>query len=86
MPLDRFVREGQLIEVRVAWLEVTVWFVPEERDALPARTTATVRSLPLAKCSIDGDIVDVRPRPAGAEVPQLLRTPTRAGRDLVHPS
>jgi hypothetical protein len=33
MPLDRFVHEGQLVEVRVPWLEVTLWFVPEERDA-----------------------------------------------------
>src|SRR5439155_14576700 len=27
MPLDRFVREGQLLEVRVPWLDVTVWVV-----------------------------------------------------------
>jgi hypothetical protein len=33
MPLDQFAREGQLLEVRVPWLDVTVWFVPEERDA-----------------------------------------------------
>ena len=33
MPLDRFVEEGQLVEVRVPWLEVTLWFVSEERDA-----------------------------------------------------
>ena len=33
MPLDRFAREGQLLEVRIPWLDVTVWFVPEERDA-----------------------------------------------------
>jgi hypothetical protein len=33
MPLDRFARDGQLLEVRVPWLDVTVWFVPEERDA-----------------------------------------------------
>jgi hypothetical protein len=33
MSLDRFVREGQLVEVRVPWLEITLWFVPEERDA-----------------------------------------------------
>jgi hypothetical protein len=32
-PLDRFVHEGQLVEIRVPWLEVTLWFVPEERDA-----------------------------------------------------
>ena len=33
MPLDRFMREGQFLEVRVPWLDVTLWFVPEERDA-----------------------------------------------------
>ena len=34
MPLDQFAREGQLLEVRVVpWLNVTLWFVPEERDA-----------------------------------------------------
>ena len=33
MPLDRFAREGQLLDVRITWLDVTVWFVLEERDA-----------------------------------------------------
>jgi hypothetical protein len=33
MPLDQFAREGQLVEVRVPWLDVTLWFAPEERDA-----------------------------------------------------
>jgi len=33
MPLDRFARDGQLLEVRVPWLEVTLWFAPEKRDA-----------------------------------------------------
>ncbi len=33
MTLDRFGRDKQLLEVRVPWLEVTLWFVPEERDA-----------------------------------------------------
>ena len=33
MPLDRFAHEGQLLEVRVPWLDVTVWVVPDERDA-----------------------------------------------------
>ena len=33
MPLDRFACEGQLLGVRIPWLDVTVWFVPEERDA-----------------------------------------------------
>jgi hypothetical protein len=33
MPLDQFAREGHLLDVRVPWLDVTVWFVPEERDA-----------------------------------------------------
>ena len=33
MPLDQFARGGQLMEVRVPWLDVTLWFVPEERDA-----------------------------------------------------
>jgi len=33
MPLDRFAREGQLQEVRIPWLDVTLWFVPAERDA-----------------------------------------------------
>jgi len=31
MPLDRFARDGQLVEVRVPWLDVTLWFVPKER-------------------------------------------------------
>ncbi|PWU23502.1 MAG: hypothetical protein C5B48_08465 [Candidatus Rokuibacteriota bacterium] len=33
MPLDQFMRDGQLLEVRVPWLNVTLWFVPAERDA-----------------------------------------------------
>ena len=33
MPLDVFARDGQLLEVRVPWLDVTLWFAPEERDA-----------------------------------------------------
>jgi hypothetical protein len=33
MPLDQFARDGQSLEVRVPWLDVTLWFVPEERDA-----------------------------------------------------
>jgi hypothetical protein len=42
MPLDRFEREGQCLEVRVPWLDVTLWFVPEERDATAiARTGAS---------------------------------------------
>jgi hypothetical protein len=42
MPLDRFAREGQCLEVRVPWLDVTLWFVPEERDAAAvARTSAS---------------------------------------------
>jgi len=33
MPLDQFASNGKLLEVRVPWLDVTLWFVPEERDA-----------------------------------------------------
>ncbi len=33
MPLDQFAREGQLLEVRVPWLDVMLWFVPAEREA-----------------------------------------------------
>lgn len=33
MPLERFAREGCPLEVRVPWLEVTIWFVPSEADA-----------------------------------------------------
>jgi len=33
MPLDQFAREGQLLEVRVPWLDVTLWLVPDEADA-----------------------------------------------------
>lgn len=33
LPLDGFAREGQCLEVQVPWLDVTLWFVPEERDA-----------------------------------------------------
>lgn len=32
MPLDRFADEGCLLEVRVPWLEVSLWFVPGEAD------------------------------------------------------
>ena len=31
MTLDRFGRDKQLLEVRIPWLEVMLWFVPEER-------------------------------------------------------
>jgi hypothetical protein len=33
MSLDKFAREGQLLEVRGAWLEATLWFVPTKADA-----------------------------------------------------
>jgi hypothetical protein len=33
VPLDRFACDGQLLEIRVPWLDVTLWFAPEERDA-----------------------------------------------------
>ena len=87
MPLDQFMREGQLLEVRVPWLEVTLWFVPEERDAaalerigtgrgrvwtaselmwlmaIPDRTQEVVETITRAKLVLDGDLVEVRPRP-----------------------
>jgi hypothetical protein len=86
MPLDQYVRTGAPVEVRVAWHSETLWFVPDERDAvalgregvgrgriwtarelmdlmaLSDLTVATVRTLALAKCAIDGDIVEVRGR------------------------
>lgn len=43
MPLDRFAREGHCLEVRVPWLDVTLWFVPEERDAAAIGRTGTSR-------------------------------------------
>ena len=33
MPLDEFAREGQPLQIRVAWHAQTLWFVPHERDA-----------------------------------------------------
>jgi hypothetical protein len=33
MPLDEFAGNQKLLEVRVPWLDVTLWFVPKERDA-----------------------------------------------------
>ena len=86
MPLDQFAREGQCLEIRVAWHTETLWFVPDERDAaalqrngvgrgrvwtarelaellaLSDQTLTTVRTVALAKCAIDGDIVEVRGR------------------------
>ena len=86
MPLDEFAREGQCLEIRVAWHPATLWFVPDERDAaalgrdgvgrgrvwtarelmdlmaLSNRTPETVQTLALAKCALDGDIVEVRGR------------------------
>ena len=32
MPLNQFARDGQLLEIRIPWLNVTLWFVPDERD------------------------------------------------------
>lgn len=32
MPLDEFARRGASLEVRVPWLEVTLWMVPTDRD------------------------------------------------------
>jgi len=86
MPLDQFARQGQCLEIRVAWHTETLWFVPGERDAaalqrdgvsrgrvwtarelaellaLSDQTLATVRTVALAKCAMDGDIVEVRGR------------------------
>ena len=33
MPLDVFARAGASLEVRVRWLDVTLWVVPTDRDA-----------------------------------------------------
>lgn len=33
MPLDEFARSGVPLEVRVPWLDVTLWFVPLDTDA-----------------------------------------------------
>ena len=33
MPLDLFARAGASLEVRVPWLNVTLWMVPTDRDA-----------------------------------------------------
>jgi hypothetical protein len=33
MPIDEFARNGKLLEARVPWFDVTLWFVPDERDA-----------------------------------------------------
>ena len=33
MPLDQFAREGEGLEIRVAWHTETLWFVSGERDA-----------------------------------------------------
>lgn len=33
MPLDEFQTRGCLLEIRVPWLDVTLWFVPSEADA-----------------------------------------------------
>jgi len=86
MALDQFAREGQCLEIRVAWHTETLWFVPDERDAaalqrdgvgrgrvwtarelaellaLSDQRLTTVRTVALAKCAIDGDIVEVRGR------------------------
>src|SRR6266513_2608189 len=34
MPLDEFARRGASLEVRVTWLDVTLWMVPTDRDAV----------------------------------------------------
>jgi hypothetical protein len=84
MPLDQFQAEGALLEVRVPWLEVTLWLVPAERDvavllreglsrgriwtaaelmqlmALSDRRSDTVKTLALAKLTLDGTISDVQ--------------------------
>jgi hypothetical protein len=84
MPLDRFAREGQLVEVRVPWLDVTLWFVPEGRDAetlgrqgvnrgrvwtarelrgvlaIAGRTREALRTIALAKLTVNGDVTEVR--------------------------
>ena len=86
MPLDQFAREGQCLEIRVAWHTETLWFVPDGRDAaalqrdgvgrgrvwaarelaellaLSDQVLTTVRTVALAKCAIDGDIIEVRCR------------------------
>lgn len=43
MPLDRFAREGPCLKVRVPWLDVTLWFVPEECDAAAIERTGAGR-------------------------------------------
>jgi hypothetical protein len=34
MPLANFARDDRLLEVRLTWWPVTLWFVPDERDAV----------------------------------------------------
>jgi ubiquinone biosynthesis protein UbiJ len=43
MPLDRFAREGQCLEIRIPWLDVPLWFVPDERDAVAIALTGASR-------------------------------------------
>jgi hypothetical protein len=43
IPLDRFAREGQCLEVLVPWLDVTLWFVPEQRDAAAVERSSASR-------------------------------------------
>jgi hypothetical protein len=39
MPLDEFASHGKLLEVRVSWLNVTLWFVPE--SGMRSRSSVT---------------------------------------------
>ena len=112
MPLNRFAREGQVLEVRVPWHAATLWFVPEERDAetlrrdgvsrgrvwtatelmdvmaISGRTGESLRTIALAKVTVDGDITAVigtemtRQHRAREEGPIGLRQLGDGGADL----
>jgi hypothetical protein len=67
MPLDQFAREGQCLEVRVPWLDVTLWLVPEEPDAEALGREGMGRG----RIWTAEDLLHVMPLASGGTVPTI---------------
>ena len=74
MPLDRFERGGQCLEIRVPWLDVTLWFVPAERDAAAIARTGASRGRVWTASELAALMVLPERTPTIVEAMALLRT------------
>src|SRR5712691_13376182 len=76
MPLDTFAREGQPIEVRVPWLDVTLWIVPADRDAV----ALMAEGVPRGRIWTAGELIQLMQ--IADRTPEVVKTVTHAKLEL----